>query len=390
MTVNEMHIAVNLGVQKLASFQADNLLPEEIDYELNLATMRFIKQRYNASSNKQGKGFEQSQKRIDDLKHLVVENAGYTISHGVDSDSLGGYTYTANNTNIYIDRYTLPLDYLFLVSVKAQVFYECNTTILEKYTPKQNNINIVKLDITPPLPGYFLTSIEVWSTASNNFIQFTNTPLGEELTRDILINPNSYFTTMPGFRVAVNDFIGGSTDDSAQRTPPLDSNTLYLQRIYPFEVDPSTGYYIRLTWINAVEKLSNPYYQLINSLINSQTTIWRTAPTATKRLSSCKYAQHDDLVTMMDDPFNITDYRIPIYTIQENYIDVHTDNTFVVPQVFIRYIRKPKDISLATGTGSELPVHTHDEIVEMAVKSILEGIEAQRYQSQSMETFESE
>ena len=29
-----MHIAVNLGVQKIGSFQVDNLLPEEIDHEL--------------------------------------------------------------------------------------------------------------------------------------------------------------------------------------------------------------------------------------------------------------------------------------------------------------------------------------------------------------------
>jgi hypothetical protein len=389
MTVNEMHIAVNLGVQKLASFQADNLLPQEIDYELNLASMRFIKQRYTPSSNRQGKGFEQSQKRIDDLRHLLVENAGYTISHGVTSDGLGGYTYSGNNSNIYIDRYTLPLDYLFLVGVKAEVSYECNGNIFEKYVPKFQNINIVKLDLTPPEPGYFLTMIETWSTASNSFLQFTNTPFGEELTRDILINPNSYFPTMYGFRVSINDFITGSADDSAQRTPPLDSNSLYLQRIYPFETDPATGYYLRLTWVDS-SGASSAIQQPINTLINSQTSLWRTAPTATKRISACKFAQQDDVITMMDDPFNITDYRSPIYTIEQNFIDLHTDDSFVISQVIIKYIRKPKDISLITGTGSELPVHTHDEIVEMAVKSILEGIEAQRYQSQSMETFESE
>jgi len=87
MTVNEMHIAVNLGVQKLASFQADNLLPEEIDHELNLSVMRFIKQRYNPSSNRQGKGFEQSQKRIDDLKHLVSTQTGTTASFGYAGDT---------------------------------------------------------------------------------------------------------------------------------------------------------------------------------------------------------------------------------------------------------------------------------------------------------------
>lgn len=93
---------------------------------------------------------------------------------------------------------------------------------------------------------------------------------------------------------------------------------------------------------------------------------------------------------MMDDPFNITYFREPIYTIEENFISIHTDSSFVVPRVNITYIRKPKQISIITGVGCELPIQTHDEIIEMTVKSILEGIESQRYQSQSMETFESE
>ena len=57
MTIEEMHIAVNLGVQKIASFQVDNLLPQEIDHELNNAMHRFIKQRYSPEGNKYRDGF---------------------------------------------------------------------------------------------------------------------------------------------------------------------------------------------------------------------------------------------------------------------------------------------------------------------------------------------
>jgi hypothetical protein len=389
MTVNEMHIAVNLGVQKLASFQADNLLPEEIDHELNLSVMRFIKQRYNPSSNRQGKGFEQSQKRIDDLKHLVSTQTGTTASFGYAGDTLGGYIYTANNSNIYVDRYTLPLDYLFLVNITAQVYYECNASIFPKYTPNFVNLYTAELDLTPPLPGYFLSMIERWDTASNNWTQITNVPLGEELTRDLLINQTTYFN-IPSLKATINDLRVGALNDTAQGNSVIDSNTLYLERYNaPFETDPNTGYYLRLTWLDDTGP-SNAIYVSINKYIYFQTSTERRAPTASNRLSYCKFAQHDDIIAMMDDPFNITDYRSPIYTIRENYIDIHTDNTFVVPNVFINYIRKPKNISLSTGVGCELPIHTHDEIIEMTVKSILEGFESQRYQSQSMETFESE
>jgi hypothetical protein len=92
----------------------------------------------------------------------------------------------------------------------------------------------------------------------------------------------------------------------------------------------------------------------------------------------------------MKDPFNTTSFDYVPYSVKENFIDVFSDNTFVVPRVFIVYIRKPKAISIINNVGCELPEHTHQEIVEMTIKSILEGIESQRYQSQSMENLESE
>ena len=45
MTVNEMHIAIQQGVDKINSLQADMLLPEEIDIEINKSQMKFIQNR---------------------------------------------------------------------------------------------------------------------------------------------------------------------------------------------------------------------------------------------------------------------------------------------------------------------------------------------------------
>jgi len=45
-----------------------------------------------------------------------------------------------------------------------------------------------------------------------------------------------------------------------------------------------------------------------------------------------------------------------------------------------------KELSL----GCELPDHTHQEIVEMGVKSILEAISDPQYNTQSREVLESE
>ena len=46
MNVQEMHIAVQQGADKINSLQADLLLPEEIDLELTKAQSKFINLKY--------------------------------------------------------------------------------------------------------------------------------------------------------------------------------------------------------------------------------------------------------------------------------------------------------------------------------------------------------
>ena len=385
-----MHIAVNLGVQKIASFQADTLLPQEIDFELNIAMMRFIKQRYNANSNRQGKGFEQSQKRVDDLRNLVVTTSSNTISAGgFLTDALGTYIYTTGNTNIYMERATLPLDYLFLVSVTAYVRYYCNESIKPAVLLYKVDYDWVKVDLTPPIDGYVLTDIAYYD--GSVWVSMMNTPSGQEISRDELIKTNNYLNSFfPSYNANVLETLN---DTGAALDPPVDSNHIYIGNYNgTMAADPITGGYIRTSWKPAVgvgytyrEHDSKQTYKITSRAIKSSVT-----PNPLERISQCWFSQSDDIPTIMKDPFNRTSFDYIPYSIKENFIDVYSDNTFIVPKVFIVYIRKPKAISITAGVGCELAEHTHQEIVEMTIKSILEGIESQRYQSQSMENLESE
>lgn len=391
MTVNEMHIAVNLGVQKIASFQADTLLPQEIDFELNIAMMRFIKQRYNSNSNRQGKGFEQSQKRIDDLRNLVVTTSSNTISTGGFAlDSLGSYIYSTNSSNIYVERATLPLDYLFLVSVSASVSYYCDKVIAPAVFQDRLDYDWVKIDLTPPIDGYVLEGLAYYDGSS--WARLINTPYLEPLSRDEMIKSNNYlYGFFPSYNANVLETLNNT---GAAIDPPVDSNHFYLGN-YQISLasDPFTGGYIRTSWIPAAGSGATAYrehdikqtYRVTSRAIKNTAT-----PAPLNRISQCWFAQSDDIPTIMKDPFSKTSFDFIPYSIKENFIDVYSDNTFIVPKVHIVYIRKPKAISITAGIGCELAEHTHQEIVEMTIKSILEGIESQRYQSQSMENLESE
>lgn len=378
MTVNEMHIAVNLGVQKIASFQVDNLLPEEIDHELNLAMMRFVKQRYNPMSNRMGKGFEQSQKRIDDLRHLVVQAPRTSFQ------VFSGPVYNANKGPIYQDRVKLPDDYLFLVSARANTQYLCDGNIINNILNNTSLKAFIKIDLTPPAPGYFLTGVSV--VIGSVWYSITNTPLGEEITREQLLNDDTYLLNWKA-QISKEDLSSSVNNpfNSVEETPVANPNELYLTATYgPSQL---SGNYARLTWVNS-SGMASAIYTYSTSVFQT----FRVSRTynGDQGIFTAKHAQYDDVFKMLDDPFNTTKYNLPIYTFQEDTLDFYTDVSFVVSYAILNYIRRPKPISLSLGQGCELAEHTHPEIVEMTIKSILEGIQDPRYQSQSLENLESE
>ena len=408
-----MHIAVNLGVQKIASFQADGLLPEEIDYELNTAMRRFISQRYNKQGNKYQRGFEQSQKRLDDLRHLVED---YTT----ERHSFMGVGYTSRSKgNINIYRYKFPNDYMFLVNVLSEVTADCNgdsieTILKDRFEYKE----YLKIELTPPLPGYLIQSIAV---ADPDTEVHSNVIYGQEgLSYDFLIGP--YYNGSINPSLSRNDsFTDRYFDTVATDSPPADGNELFLEKIYnsgqengfvPISgqavVDQSNGEmedeeganfngaYSVITWVNpttleTVEQISNraPF---ITSVPIREVSIRPGFDVDTLRVyrTNCKFSQQDDIYALLDDPFNSTSSRSLLYTIQETFLDLYPNFSFIPNSVQIKYIRKPAEISKRFGVGCELPEHTHHEIVEMAVKSILEGFESPRYQTQSREVLEAE
>ena len=362
-----MHIAVNLGVQKIASFQVDNFLAEELDHELNIAMDRFIKQRYNPRSNRLQKGFEQSQKRIDDLRHLVVEA-------GADA-FFNGESISSDNT-FFKDRAAFPNDYLFLISLRAGILDKCEPAepIL---TSKE--LKFQRISLTPPVTGYVLKKINMVLYSGDNGVDVIHNPDGLEF--DALFNSSAYSASI----VPVLSVQEASTSETVQQSPTVDSNELFL-KVDPEQYDGDLT--TVLTWIHPIDGTESTVTMETPTLTTIATRTF--AGEARRKLVKCNYCQLDDIYTVLDDPFNTTKAGGPKYTIQENFVDIHTNEEFLVEEVTFKYIRRPQRMSRPLGVGCGLPEHTHQEIVEMAIKSILEGIQDPRYQSQSGEVLESE
>ena len=104
MTVQELHYAVDQGLQKVGSFAYDNFLPEEIDHWLNRAQERFIKDRAFSHSDMKQLGFVANQKRLDDIYQII------TLDYTDDIAPAAG---------VEFQQFDLPVDYLYLVNLRA-------------------------------------------------------------------------------------------------------------------------------------------------------------------------------------------------------------------------------------------------------------------------------
>ena len=80
MTVQEMHHAVDQGLQKVASSVYDYFLPQEVDFWLNRAQERYIKHRLFERTDPKKIGFEGNVKRMDDLRMLIQVDYEDTVN----------------------------------------------------------------------------------------------------------------------------------------------------------------------------------------------------------------------------------------------------------------------------------------------------------------------
>ena len=329
---------VNMLLDKINSFQADTLLDTEVYAALNIAQENFVKQRFGRA-NKYGKGFEENQKRLDDISHLILDavmplDYSEDIGNGFYRDIVcqlpstdptfdtgdlqdGSNSFSDYGTNMQESQWTAS-SYMFLISVRAHISYRnCNNPLIEdedwQYVPYTFTDTV-----TNTVEGVGTAMIEV---NVNDF----------ELSQNNEIGINHL-----GRRIMFDDAHGIQAKEGVL--------CKYVQNDDIFELlkDPFNK-----------PTLDGPLYTMAGFIGQS------TAGAAATQ-TNMNRAQ----------------------------IEIYTDNTFIVDSLSIRYIKKPDTIH--ADWGCQLADHTHMEIVNMAVDLLLESMSDPRYKSHQMETLKSD
>ena len=131
--------------------------------------------------------------------------------------------------------------------------------------------------------------------------------------------------------------------------------------------------------VNVALKSDNKTIASATTDFNNQTVL--EGESLDERVSRHELYAPDKWEDSSDDPYAKTSPETPISTIYGDEIKTKTDDSFLLINTKLDYIRNPRPVDISLGIGCELPSDTHDEIVDMSVKYILHAIEnSQKYQ----------
>lgn len=131
MTIQEMHNEFYLRVDKLDSSSLPEFTTQEVDKLLNIAILRFVKTRYGIN-NIYRAGFEEIQKRTEDLKNLVKTSHINT-------------TLNATENNVY--NVDLPNDWMIYLRGRVTITKpNCPSILTSINIVQQDDLETVKTD----------------------------------------------------------------------------------------------------------------------------------------------------------------------------------------------------------------------------------------------------
>jgi hypothetical protein len=338
MNIKEMHTSIATEMNKINSALFENILEQEVDFALNNSILRFIKQRYGAQSNLKGKGFEMSQKRIDDLRSLVTNySAKAFLPPSFDPD--------INEKVVFY----FPADYMFAVNSRFKVSQNECGAFSHTSTTLTTNISTFDFSLVTNWTLFRLRNFTD-SYVLNLGAQASNYNTVEDLTFVIRIILQ---TLRERYNYSEYEFYYEYYNGSYFK------NRLII-------VNKTTT-----TWQYSIDNAVN-YVNLATS--SNVKTHYTNAPNSTV---AGKLVQEDDIFAMQVDPFNKTIPDFPLYYTSNYNFNIYIDrNIFVVTDVILSYLRIPRTVSYFLNQDCDLPEHTHSEIVSMTVDYLLEAVQA--------------
>lgn len=364
-TALDMHIEVLQGLQKIDSFQQDMFEPEEVDLQLNKQQDRFIEQLVNEE-------FQDKQIRLDYIKNIVVKNRKVQLF-------VPGVTDPDFESNMVYGL--LPENYIHLVSDRSQVSYSTAAGLCESFpdigtTDYIEYMSVVPFPTTtltePPYYNKFEILIDgivapVFETGyeinTNNFEGFQEVSEISPLVDEVLFNQ---LPGKPDTRVYWERYRGAYYPNSFIFVSEDITPAFALIRVY----EP-TGVGVEA---QSQSNFTGTTYQVYDQVAISE------VDSLVQRYAENKLAEGDELYEFSKNNFYKPQRKEPHSNIADDVIRLYREDSFLITDLIIDYIRKPRRISLSLNQGCELAGTAPRLIVDGAVEYFKLIIENPAYQ----------
>lgn len=360
LTALDLHIEVLQGLQKVDSFQQDMFLPEEIDFHLNKQQDRFVESMVN-------KSFEDQQLRLDYIKNLIVKNRSlivYKKQELLGEAIQGVYT-------------PLPSNYLHLVSDRAVL---ARTTKCDNITEKINYVDFTEnyAVVALPKPGNNSPYYKDFTIRINNVIVYkarlevTDPDYISVLVHDVLDNIDlSSFTTLSKDKVYWENYRGEYYPNSFIFVKDIKANQSVNTIGFP------SSFKIKTDTESSTGIIKQPTYQVVdrNKPFKDQ------GQKFTKTLVENKLSENSEIYEFRKNVFYKPSFEEPHSMLAEGCIFSYGGDSFIITDMLIDYVRKPRQISLALNQGCELAGTAPRLIVDATIEYLKLVIENPSYQA---------
>jgi hypothetical protein len=344
MTTQELHIELDVLLQKVNSNWNKDFIPQEYDLVLNREISKFIKQRTNTLSNNKQQSVYDIVQRVQNLNSLVE-----TVQ--LNSVAL----------NQKESQFELPFDFLGYISSEVGVYPICTGEVI----PMTTTNNLVRVRTFNPIPATqninTLTGLVITLTYTNVFDISTTVTLFDLATLPASYIPQDNIEDYKKIFI-INNAI---TNLIRKKLLTLDAKDKiefkYNNYTNKFEFRCKSIFTTTYT-INGVNQTTtnvdtyNPKY-MVESTLKSPLEI------VDEEFKS--HIRNSYLSTSKDEVIK--------GFLRENKVIYFNPPSVVSTEVSLTYIRKPLAVDLLLGIDSELPNEVLIEIVANAVQT-LKGI----------------
>lgn len=338
MTTQEMHIELDLELQKVNAQVSKNIQPEEKDWFLNNEVIKYLKAKVNPSANIKKLGFEDVAKRVEDVKDLIRVS-----SQPIKTNSRG---------KAYI---SLPSDYFNYIRFDSYGYKDCPDNPPSKATIKQYRVAF-KVELTKDS----LTDYTISITTSTGTVQLFSL---DDLPDDYLSNTEGSkqnFILIKALKVLLPTKVKDLISPSTQLYWEIESYS-YTSLSFVLVSD------VELTGsIVVYNTVSTPTTATVEDIVvNSKTT---------KMLKSKLRVIDEEFLTDVENS-HLSKSRVnsPISSVVQGCLEVSETKGAIFNSIDVVYICRPNLIDLNLNSNLNVSDNVAKEIVSNTIR-FLKGI----------------